>query len=62
MREKREFEIRSFPSSLAATLRGFTLYVAVPSARFANDAVVERKDEGIRIWVRKPGIKDRAQL
>ncbi len=28
--EDREFETRSFPNSLAATLRGFAFYLALP--------------------------------
>jgi len=35
-RPDRSFETRSFPTSLAATLRGFAFYLADPSARLCQ--------------------------
>ena len=34
--EDRGFETRSFPNSLAATLRGFAFYLALPISSFAD--------------------------
>jgi hypothetical protein len=44
------FETRSFPNSLAATLHGFTFYLADPSARLRKFA---------QIQIRKAGTKER---
>jgi len=40
---RHEFETRSFPRSLAAARRGFTFYVADPSAPFTNPHELRQK-------------------